>query len=103
MSGNVWEWLEDRWHSNYQEAPTDGTAWVDREKDAHSVLRGGSWSDAHRVFRGGSWGDTPQICRCTYRDIIDPLYRSRYYGFRLSLSLQAVRSHPVHLRYRSSG
>lgn len=29
MSGNVWEWCEDDWHSNYKDAPTNGSAWVD--------------------------------------------------------------------------
>jgi len=24
MSGNVWEWVEDCWHNDYKEAPTDG-------------------------------------------------------------------------------
>jgi formylglycine-generating enzyme required for sulfatase activity len=27
MSGNVWEWCQDKWHSNYQGAPTNGQAW----------------------------------------------------------------------------
>ena len=27
MIGNVWEWIRDRWHSNYDGAPTDGSAW----------------------------------------------------------------------------
>src|SRR5262250_484162 len=27
MSGNVWEWVEDCWHENYNGAPTDGRAW----------------------------------------------------------------------------
>ena len=29
MHGNVWEWCADDWHSNYQGAPTDGSAWID--------------------------------------------------------------------------
>src|SRR5262245_26537709 len=26
MAGNVWEWVEDVWHNNYEGAPTDGSA-----------------------------------------------------------------------------
>ena len=36
MHGNVWEWCQDHWHSNYEGAPTDGSA---------DLLRGGSWDD----------------------------------------------------------
>ena len=43
MHGNVWEWCQDVWHSNYQGAPTDGSAWVDGDDQAQRVLRGGSW------------------------------------------------------------
>ena len=71
LSGNVWEWLEDRWHSNYQEAPTDGTAWVDREKDAHSVLRGGSWS-----FHA-------QNACAAVRNFNNPHLRLNNFGFRV--------------------
>ena len=28
MHGNVWEWVEDDWHGNYDGAPTDGSAWL---------------------------------------------------------------------------
>ena len=28
MHGNVWEWVEDCWHANYDGAPTDGSAWT---------------------------------------------------------------------------
>jgi formylglycine-generating enzyme required for sulfatase activity len=27
MHGNVWEWCLDEWHSNYEGAPVDGSAW----------------------------------------------------------------------------
>jgi formylglycine-generating enzyme required for sulfatase activity len=28
MHGNAWEWVEDVWHSSYEGASTDGTAWI---------------------------------------------------------------------------
>lgn len=41
MSGNVWEWVEDGWHKDYNGAPSDGTAW--QGNDSRHVIRGGSW------------------------------------------------------------
>jgi formylglycine-generating enzyme required for sulfatase activity len=41
MHGNVWEWVEDPWHRNYEGAPTDGSVW--------------SGGHGFRVVRGGSW------------------------------------------------
>jgi formylglycine-generating enzyme required for sulfatase activity len=29
VHGNVWEWCADHWHSNYQKAPANGSAWID--------------------------------------------------------------------------
>jgi formylglycine-generating enzyme required for sulfatase activity len=57
MSGNVWEWCEDGWHENYQNAPTDGTAW----NENYSVTN-------IRLLRGGSWGSNPRNCRSACRD-----------------------------------
>ncbi|MEM9723343.1 MAG: formylglycine-generating enzyme family protein [Bacteroidota bacterium] len=49
MSGNVREWVEDRWHRDYKGAPTDGNAWIDKGRVAFRVRRGGSWdSNAYR-------------------------------------------------------
>lgn len=42
MSGNVYEWTLDSRHTNYDGAPTDGSAWVN-EKETHRINRGGSW------------------------------------------------------------
>jgi len=42
VHGNVWEWLEDEWHDSYSGAPSDGSAWVERDSYKHT-LRGGSW------------------------------------------------------------
>ena len=70
MSGNVWEWCEDGWHENYENAPTDGTAW----NENHSVTN-------LRVLRGGSWGDNPWLCRSACR--CSDGYRFNYFGFRV--------------------
>ena len=43
MHGNVWEWCEDDWHDNYDGAPTDGSAWVEANRNNTKLLRGGSW------------------------------------------------------------
>lgn len=42
MHGNVYEWVQDEWHSNYNGAPTDGSAWEDGSVSLR-VNRGGSW------------------------------------------------------------
>jgi formylglycine-generating enzyme required for sulfatase activity len=43
MYGNVWEWVEDCLHSNYQGAPKDGSAWTAQGDCNNRVIRGGSW------------------------------------------------------------
>jgi formylglycine-generating enzyme required for sulfatase activity len=43
MSGNVFEWVMDRWHDDYLGAPTDASAWVDGN-DNRRVIKGGSWN-----------------------------------------------------------
>ena len=40
MHGNVWEWVQDCWHENYNGAPADGSAW-ETDKCQQWVLRGG--------------------------------------------------------------
>jgi formylglycine-generating enzyme required for sulfatase activity len=57
MHGNVWEWCEDKWHENYQEAPTDGSAWISEGNNDDRLQRGGSWVSApdrcHSAYRQG--------------------------------------------------
>ncbi|MBE9126919.1 MULTISPECIES: caspase, EACC1-associated type [unclassified Coleofasciculus] len=55
MHGNVWEWCEDTWHENYNGAPTDGSAWINRN------------DNGSRLLRGGSWDFLPRSCRSTSR------------------------------------
>ena len=71
MHGNVWEWVEDCWHANYEGAPTDGSAWTN----------GGD--SAWRVLRGGSWYSYPQNLRSVCHDSNWPSFRSNIHGFRL--------------------
>jgi formylglycine-generating enzyme required for sulfatase activity len=50
MHGNVWEWVEDSWHENYDSAPTDGSAWLRGGKPSYRVVRGGSWRPFHPLL-----------------------------------------------------
>ncbi len=72
MHGNVDEWCQDYWHDNYEDAPTDGSAWLTDDEAANRVLRGGSW-----IF-------SPRHCRSAYRHYTSPDNRSDYTGFRVS-------------------
>ena len=51
MHGNVWEWMQDVVHDNYDGAPLDGTAWEEGGDPARRVLRGGSWLYNPRYLR----------------------------------------------------
>ena len=56
MHGNVWEWCADDRHDNYVGAPTDGSAWGDKNP-----------TKSYTRLRGGSWNDNPGICRSAIR------------------------------------
>lgn len=73
MHGNVWEWCRDNWHDNYENAPTDGSAW----DDGASPLR---------VLRGGSWDYPAYGCRSAFRDRGKPHVRSPFNGLRVAMS-----------------
>lgn len=42
MIGNVTQWVEDCWHSDFDGAPSDGSPWLSGNCDIR-VRRGGSW------------------------------------------------------------
>jgi formylglycine-generating enzyme required for sulfatase activity len=67
MHGNVWEWVQDNWHDNYNGAPTDGSSW---ERGSDRVARGGSWD----LFSGR--------CRSAVRNDNGP-GSGTFLGFRL--------------------
>ncbi len=74
MQGNVFEWVEDCFQSNYVSAPTDGSA-------AKEV------NGCPRVFRGGGWNATPDYVRPALRLREFATLRSYNLGFRLARSL----------------
>ncbi len=43
MAGNVYEWIYDSRHENYDGAPTDGSAWRDDPHEPQRITRSGSW------------------------------------------------------------
>jgi eukaryotic-like serine/threonine-protein kinase len=74
MHGNVWEWCEDKWHENYQGAPTDGSAWISGDNnDSHSV----------RLLRGGSWLSDLVTCRSADRNRWSADNKDDNIGFRV--------------------
>jgi formylglycine-generating enzyme required for sulfatase activity len=74
VHGNVWEWVEDCWHNNYQDAPLDGSAWTTGECK-------------HRILRGGSWVDYTRDLRSAARTVAPPFLRGSGQGFRLARTL----------------
>jgi formylglycine-generating enzyme required for sulfatase activity len=75
MAGNVWEWVEDCYHDDYDGAPTDSSAWT----------VGGDCSN--RVVRGGSWDSNPQSLRSANRGRSSGVIRVNYLGFRVGRTL----------------
>jgi formylglycine-generating enzyme required for sulfatase activity len=74
VHGNVWQWVEDCWHDNYEGAPTDGSGWISENCN-------------QRVLRGGSWGAAPVSLRAANRTIYFPTFRDAYTGFRVARTI----------------
>jgi formylglycine-generating enzyme required for sulfatase activity len=74
VHGNVYEWVEDCYHKNYDGAPTDGAAWTN-----------GDCSD--RVIRSGSWLVGPQFLRTASRYYYTSGARTNLSGFRVARTL----------------
>jgi formylglycine-generating enzyme required for sulfatase activity len=51
MHGNVWEWVQDVVHDNYDGAPVDGSAWMTGGDQTRHILRGGCWLYHPRYLR----------------------------------------------------
>ena len=77
MHGNVWEWVQDKWHNSYNGAPTDGSAWEGDDARTSKTV-----PNAH-VFRGGSWEDQARSLRSANRPYGPMGHRYGGLGFRL--------------------
>jgi formylglycine-generating enzyme required for sulfatase activity len=73
-AGNVWEWVEDCWHDNYQGAPTDGSVWKEANNGDCSL----------RVIRGGWWSSYPRDLRTAVRRSDSPGTPNNFAGFRIA-------------------
>ncbi len=76
MHGNVWEWVEDCWHDDYNGAPVDGSAWMASANKNIGVIRGGSWNNL----------DTGNL-RAANRYWIVSGYGVSFIGFRVARDL----------------
>ena len=70
MSGNVWEWCQDR-YGEYS--------------DVSQTNPFGASSGSRRVVRGGCWFSNARICRVVARNSATPGHSYDYIGFRLAL------------------
>ena len=72
MSGNVWEWCQDWYDSNYySSSPVNNPT--------------GPTSGYSRVLRGGGWYSLARGCRVSHRGGNHPGSMSNLYGLRLAL------------------
>ena len=74
MHGNVKEWVQDCWHSDYEDAPTDGSARESKE-------------ECSRVSRDGCWYNDLSDLRSAYRGLFSSDFRFKGIGFRVARDL----------------
>jgi serine/threonine protein kinase len=82
MHGNVWERVEDWWEPKYYEQFA---------KQPAVNPPGPTAVGTRRVFRGGGWYSPGTHCRSAGRNANDPLFRFESVGFRVVLSVEAVK------------
>ena len=82
MHGNVAEWCQDNWHINYENAPTDGSAWLSGAS-RNKVVAWLSGLGYIKVIRGGSWFNFPRFCRSASRSFSPSGFRFDGFGFRV--------------------
>ena len=72
MKGKIYQFCEDDWHDSYHDAPSDGTAWIDK----HSCSK---------VMRGSYFRVFPSQWRSAFRRPIKSNILCGDYGFRVAL------------------
>jgi formylglycine-generating enzyme required for sulfatase activity len=77
MHGNVYDWCSDKWHENYNGAPTDGSSWD-------------TGTDNCRVARGGSWDYDAAGSRAVCRISVGARDHTALIGFRVALVFGSV-------------
>ncbi|MEM1170907.1 MAG: SUMF1/EgtB/PvdO family nonheme iron enzyme [Cyanobacteria bacterium P01_H01_bin.35] len=87
MHGNVWEWCQDLWRDNYEDAPTDGSPWESEVETKKGVLRA---KNKKGVLRGGCWSYYPWYCRIASRYFNYPDIRCNEWGFRIVSSSRVL-------------
>jgi formylglycine-generating enzyme required for sulfatase activity len=76
VHGNVWDWVEDCFHKNYEGAPANGSAWT---KDCAG--------DNEKIVRGGSWYNAPFSLRAASRGWVNGNIPMHHIGFRIARDL----------------
>lgn len=74
MAGNVYTWVEDIKHDDYNGAPPDGSAWTSGDYSRRSV-------------RGGHWKSNPRQLRSANRGWNSNTVRDYHLGLRVARSL----------------
>jgi formylglycine-generating enzyme required for sulfatase activity/serine/threonine protein kinase len=82
VHGNVWEWVEDRWDSSF---------YGRFEKEPAVNPKCGFTKDPLHALRGGNYSGPAFFCRSSDRLAFEPSTRAAFIGFRVSLSVDAVR------------
>lgn len=72
MYGNVGEWVQDNYHSSYDGAPSDGSAWCDNSSNS-----------SFHIIRSGTWSVNPVMCSSTMRAWCSSSKADCDVGFRL--------------------
>lgn len=83
MNGNVWEWVADYWHSDYDGAPVDGSSWDEPQAVESDDVDEADAIDSSRVARGGSWFSPASRLRSASRYRYSPTTRASSLGFRV--------------------
>ena len=75
IHGNVWEWTQGCWNSNYLDSPRDGSAWE-------------TGDCSQRVGRGGSWFNFATFLRSASRYRYPSNYRGYDFGIRIAINIE---------------